>query len=98
MKEKEMIPIDIKDKKGVKKNSNLKELGESLRYFRKDLKKYKQDELAKEMGLTRVYINEIERGKWMPSYNFFRRFSMVFPDAIINIEIKDGAISAIIGN
>ena len=93
-----MIAIDTKDKKGVKRNSNLKEFGKSLRKFRVEEKKYKQVELAKKIGVTRVYVNEIENGKWLPSYNFFRKLSEVFPDIIIKINIADGMISAIVTN
>ena len=85
----------IKDKKGVKDKTKLKELGQQLKVLRES-HSLSQEDFAKRINFTRVYINEIENGKWLPSYNFWKKLTEIYKDIQIKLILKDGLISVIL--
>lgn len=80
------------DKKGVKHKTDLLCFGEQLKDLRLSFN-YKQDAFAKKLGFTRTYINEIEKGKWLPSYSFFKSLTESFKDVVLDIQIEKGFIT-----
>lgn len=56
----------------------------SLIEFRKSLN-LKQNEIAKEIGVSPSYYYKVESGYQNPSYEFLAKFKRRFPDASIDV-------------
>ena len=56
----------------------------SLIEFRKSLN-LKQNEIAKEIGVSPSYYYKVESGYQNPSYEFLAKFKRRFPDARIDV-------------